>query len=381
MGARWANLLIGGGLLVFVAALLLDDSEFTPPPEIEAQVRAAALPPLVVPAGNPVTEDAVELGRHLFYDRRLSVNESIACASCHRQELAFTDGRRLSPGATGEMTKRNAMSLTNVAYNGVFTWADNTLTSLEQQALVPLLAEHPLEMGLAGNEDAALARLSADPRYEALFAAAYGDNAITFENVVRALATFQRRLVSLNSPYDRYLAGDAAALSPSAQRGLELFFSEALKCARCHGGANFRFTPGHRRDDSDQSVAFHNTGLYNLDGSGAYPARDRGLFDLTGVDSDMGRFKAPTLRNIALTAPYMHDGSIATLDEVLAHYARAGRLIETGPDAGDGRLSPIKSELVAGFVLTEEETEHVLAFLHSLTDEEFVADGALADPF
>ncbi len=381
MGARWANLLIGGGLLVFVAALLLDDSEFTPSPEIEAQVRAAALPPLVVPAGNPVTEEAVELGRHLFYDRRLSVNESIACASCHRQELAFTDGRRLSPGATGEMTKRNAMSLTNVAYNGVFTWADNTLTSLEQQALVPLLGEHPLEMGLAGNEDAALARLSADPRYEALFAAAYGDNAITFENVVRALATFQRRLVSLNSPYDRYLAGDAAALSPSTQRGLELFFSETLKCARCHGGANFRFTPGHRRDDSDQSVAFHNTGLYNLDGSGAYPARDRGLFDLTGVDSDMGRFKAPTLRNIALTAPYMHDGSIATLDEVLAHYARGGRLIETGPDAGDGRLSPLKSELVAGFVLTEEETEHVLAFLHSLTDEEFVADGALADPF
>ena len=248
-------------------------------------------------------------------------------------------------------------------------------------ALVPLLGEHPLEMGLAGNEDAALARLSADPRYEALFAAAYGDNAITFENVVRALATFQRRLVSLNSPYDRYLAGDAAALSPSAQRGLELFFSETLKCARCHGGANFRFTPGHRRDDSDQSVAFHNTGLYNLDGSGAYPARDRGLFDLTGVDSDMGRFKAPTLRNIALTAPYMHDGSIATLDEVLAHYARGGRRIETGPDAGDGRLSPLKSELVAGFVLTEEETEHVLAFLHSLTDEEFVADGALADPF
>jgi cytochrome c peroxidase len=333
-----------------------------------------------IPPDSPLTAAAAELGRHLFYDTGLSFNDTIACGSCHRQELAFTDGRRLSPGATQELTTRNSMSLTNVGFNGVFTWADDSLTTLEQQALVPLMGEHPLEMGLAGNEETVLARLATDEKYRGLFAAAYGEGSITVGNVVRALASFQRGIVSFDAPFDRYQTGVRDALSPLALRGRDLFFSEQLKCFRCHGGANFRFTPGHRRGESDRSVAYHNTGLYNVDGKGAYPERDQGLFEVTGDPADRGRFKAPTLRNIVLTGPYMHDGSIATLEEVLAHYARGGRLISAGADAGDGRLSPLKSELVKGFELGEADTEAVLAFLHSLTDEALMTNEALSDP-
>lgn len=377
---RWANLLVLAGIVVFFGALVWDDPLFDTAAVAPQPGAPPGLPPMYVPPDNPPTAAAAELGRHLFYDPRLSVNGTIACASCHRQELAFTDGRRLSPGATGELTTRNAMSLANVGYNGVFTWADNRLTRLEEQALVPLLGEHPLEMGLAGNEAAALARLAADERYPDLFRAAYGEDSISFDNVVRALATFQRGLVSFATPYDRYRAGERDALSPVALRGQALFFSDRLNCFRCHGGANFRFTPGHRSDEDDTSVAYHNTGLYNVGGAGDYPARDQGLYVVTGEPADRGKFKAPTLRNIAVTAPYMHDGSIATLRDVLAHYARGGRLVEAGEDAGDGRLNPLKSELVTGFELTEAELEAVLAFLHSLTDEAFLAEERFSDP-
>ena len=159
------------------------------------------------------------------------------------------------------------------------------------------------------------------------------------------------------------MAGKPDALDTQAVRGLELFFSERVGCGRCHGGHNFRFTPGHRRSDRDVSVAFHNTGLYNLGSEGAYPASDQGLIEVTEQAGDMGKFKAPTLRNIALTAPYMHDGSIATLEEVVAHYARGGRLIASGEHAGDGSLNPHKSELLTGFELAEGETAQLLAFL------------------
>jgi len=153
-----------------------------------------------------------------------------------------------------------------------------------------------------------------------------------------------------------------------------------LQCSRCHGGHNFRFTLGHKSGPQDRSVAFHNTGLYNVDGAGAYPASDQGLIEVTGEPGDMGRYKTPTLRNVALSAPYMHDGSIATLEDVLAHYARGGRLIADGPSAGDGSRNPYKSELLGGFELSDEETADVIAFLRSLTDEDFIHNPLLADP-
>ncbi|HRE88859.1 MAG TPA: di-heme enzyme, partial [Myxococcota bacterium] len=158
-----------------------------------------------------------------------------------------------------------------------------------------------------------------------------------------------------DSPLDRYrYGGDPTALSPDAVAGLALFTSERLGCSRCPGDFNFTTSSTHE-GSTFEAFAFHNTGLYDVDGEGSYPERDRGLFDITAFYRDMGRFKAPTLRNIAVTAPYMHDGSIATLDAVLDHYAAGGRNLESGPDAGDGRANPFKSELITGFELTHEE--------------------------
>ena len=202
----------------------------------------------------------------------------------------------------------------------------------------------------------------------------------TVINMVRAISAFTRSIVSFRSPYDAYLAGDATAISDSAQRGEALFFSERFECFHCHGGFNFTDSTTHR-DARVERFGYHNTGLYNLGNTGAYPPDNPGLIDITGKRRDMGKFRAPTLRNIAVTAPYMHDGSIATLDEVIEHYARGGRLIEDGPHAGDGNVSPFKSEFVRGFDLIDAEKQDLIAFLESLTDEAALTDPRWASPW
>jgi cytochrome c peroxidase len=204
---------------------------------------------------------------------------------------------------------------------------------------------------------------------------------ISLAAVVRAISAFERTLISANSPYDRYrYGGDVNAISDSAIRGEALFFGERLECHHCHGNFNLNDSVVHERNRLGE-VAFHNTGLYNLDGKGAYPADNTGIEELTGRAEDMGRFKAPTLRNIAVTAPYMHDGSIATLGEVLDHYAAGGRTIHDGPNAGVGRDNPLKSSFVSGFTLSARERADLLAFLISLTDDEFLKDPRFADPW
>lgn len=340
-------------------------------------------PTPAVPADNPMSEAKVELGRRLFYDTALSGNQTQSCASCHHQPSAFTDGLPRSVGSTGEVHPRNAMSLTNVAYVPRLTWASPILATPEEQALVPLFGEHPVELGLAGREGELLARLARDPVYPALFQEAFPSAAepISIGSVVRALAAFQRTLISHRSPYDRYVyEGDDTALSASALRGAELFFSEALECFHCHGGFNFTDSVQHDGTVANEA-AFHNTGLYNVDGRGGYPADDRGLMELTGDRRDMGRFRAPTLRNVELTAPYFHDGSADTLDEVIDHYAAGGRTLEDGANAGIGAESPLKSIFVRGFRLSDDERADLLAFLRSLTDPHFVTDPRFASPF
>lgn len=342
----------------------------------------AGLPRPVVPADNPMTPARVELGRYLFYETRLSITGKHACASCHEQKRAFSDGRPVGLGATGEQHPRNSMSLTNVAYNSVLTWANPGMTRLEIQALVPMFGEHPIELGLSGREDQILAMLRQDPTYRQLFAAAFGigDRPINLSNLTKALAAFERSLLSFNSPYDRYrFGGDKNAISAAAKRGERLFHSEQLECFHCHGGFNFADSTKHERLAFTE-VAFHNTGLYNIDGQGAYPAHNLGVYQLTGKTTDMGKFKAPTLRNIALTAPYMHDGSIATLEEVLEHYRVGGRTLPTGAYAGVGSKNPYKSHFVSGFELTAAEKSDLLAFLHSLTDPSFVVNPAFSNP-
>jgi cytochrome c peroxidase len=332
-----------------------------------------------VPADNPMTAAKVDLGRRLFYDKRLSENQTYSCATCHLQGKAFTDGLAHAVGSTGEIHPRGSMSLANVAYASRLTWANPLIESLEQQARLPMFGETPV----AGKEQELFDRLAAEPVYQMLFPEAYPaeKEAISLVTITGAIAAFERTLMSFRSPYDRYAyGGDASGMSQAALRGRDLFFSEKLECFHCHGG--FDFSDAVVREGSTfVEVAFHNTGLYNIDGKGAYPAENTGVFAVSNLPSDMGRFRAPTLRNIAVTAPYMHDGSVATLEEALDHYAAGGRTIAAGPNAGDGNKSPLKSELINGFDLSAGEKGDVVEFLKSLTDEELLKDPTLADPW
>jgi cytochrome c peroxidase len=236
---------------------------------------------------------------------------------------------------------------------------------------------------LSGLDDVVLARLKGVPNYPTLFSAAFPSDSDPFsiDNVINAIASFERTLISGNSPYDKYIyAHDASGFSASAQAGMTLFFSETCECYHCHG--SFNFTDAVEESDTTLvSTPYHNTGLYNIGGTGAYPAGDTGLMMETGNPADMGKFRAPTLRNIVYTAPYFHDGSAATLDDVLAHYAAGGRtILPPSPNAGDGATSPLKGPFVRGFTLTAQQTADLLAFIESASDPDFVTNTAFSDP-
>ncbi|HEY3057061.1 MAG TPA: cytochrome c peroxidase [Thermoanaerobaculia bacterium] len=304
----------------------------------------AAMPPLSfdwhLPAGFPLpiaganiqSQEKFELGRRLFYDKRLSLNETQSCADCHQQRFAFSDGRGRAIGSTGQQHPHNAMTLTNTAYNATYTWDDVRVRTLEQQALVPMFNEHPIELGLKGHEREIESRFSGEI---ASFRTAFpGERRpVSLRNISRALAAFERALISGRSPYDRLVySGDEKALSPAAWRGMQLFFSKRAGCSECHRGFNFSGDVRYagKRDEDPRLVS-------------------------NGVTS--GRFRVPTLRNVALTGPYMHDGSIDTLARVIDRYSEARRL-----------------------ALSDAERADVLAFLESLTDVEFVTDARFSAP-
>ena len=339
-------------------------------------------PTPVVPKDNPMTVEKVALGRHLFYDTRLSVNGTFSCASCHKQALAFTDGLPKAVGATGEVHPRGSMGLANIAYSPVLTWANPLQKQLEAQALVPMFGEDPIELGLSGAEQKLLASLREVPRYKSLFAAAFPGTAepVNLDHIVKAIASFQRTIMSGRAPYDAYKAGRKNAISASAIRGEELFFGEKTECFHCHGGFNFTGTATYEGKGFTE-IEFHNTALYNIDGKGAYPARNTGVHEVTGNPDDMGKFKAPSLRNIAVTAPYMHDGSIATLEEVIEHYNAGGRTIKSGPYAGVGSANPNRSEFLKEMDLTPGEKRDLIAFLRTLTDSSFLRDPRFSNPW
>jgi len=338
-------------------------------------------PKPIVPENNPMTAEKVKLGRQLFYEPRLSITGKYSCASCHQQSLAFTDGKPVAIGSTEEAHSRNTMALVNVAYSPVLTWANPLITSLENQALIPIFGEHPIEMGMVGKEQQMIEWIKQDPKYQSMFAQAFDEQQpVTISNLTKAIASFQRSLVSFKSPYDRYrYQGESNAISPAAKRGERLFNSERTECFHCHNGINFSDSLQHENLAFTQ-IAFHNTGLYNIDGKGSYPPENTGVQETTQVAEDMGRFKVPSLRNIALTAPYMHDGSVATLKEAIAHYQVGGRTIREGEWQGIGSTNPYKSAFIKGFEITPSEIEDLIAFLQSLTDEEFITNPAYSDP-
>ncbi|MGH8149838.1 MAG: cytochrome c peroxidase [Steroidobacteraceae bacterium] len=281
----------------------------------------------------------VALGHRLFFDPRLSVTGRYSCASCHQPGHAYTDTRRLAIGATGQALPHRTMSLVDAAYEIALGWTEPGAPTLEQQMLTPMLNEHPVELGLKGRRRALLATLARDARYRRAFRAAFpgARQPITFTHVVKAIATFERTLIFGDSPFDRYVFGDdLTALSPAAKAGMALFFSRRLGCAGCHSGIDF---DGNWRDSEGQTgpASFAN------DGTSREPIR------------------VPTLRDVALEAPYMHDGRYTSLEEVLDHYARVGRQ----PDSRHGGL---RDPRLRAFALTLAERRELIAFLDSLTD-------------
>ena len=338
-----------------------------------------------IPDYNPITPEKIELGRYLFYDERLSGNETLSCSGCHLQEFAFSDGKKTPEGSTGEVLFRNSPGLANVAWYSTLTWAHDGMLEMENQLLVPITGDNPVELGVNdGVQAEVLARFDEDAEYAEMIDAAFpeSESGATLNKIAYALASFCRSLVSGDSDYDRYAAGDRDALTDQQKSGMTLFNGEKFECFHCHGGTNMT---GSYRDwrttEATIQYPFFNTGLYNVDGEGSYPAYDQGLYEVR-LDPDVrGFFRPPSLRNIALTAPYTHDGSIDTLREMVEHYAAGGRVIEEGDYAGDGRVSPLKSGLVRGFDASDEEIDAVVAFLESFTDRTFVENPAHSDPF
>jgi cytochrome c peroxidase len=254
-----------------------------------------------------------------------------------------------------------------VAYVPFLTWANPTITSLEQQALIPMLGEDPTELGLKGHEQELLDTLRRDPIYQTLFPQAFPGptDPYTIPNFTKAIAAFERTIISMRSPYDRYRwGGDPSAISDAAKRGEILFFSsERARCFQCHAGWSFS-GPIQFEGGEKPSLGFFNTGV------AAYAAPNRGLFEQTAKPEDMGKFRAPSLRNIAVTAPYMHDGSLATLEHVIDHYAAGGKFEH-----------PNKSHILRRLNLTDADKRDLVEFLKSLTDEQMLHDPRWSNPW
>jgi cytochrome c peroxidase len=358
--------------------LLLGCAE--PPQAVPVVDFPAHFPEPVIPQDNPLTAEKIALGRLLFYDVRLSVNGLRSCGICHEQAIGFTDGFVQAVGATNEKHSRNTLSLLNVAWRAPLTWRDPSVASLEAQLVTPLMGTDPVEMGMT--EALLVERLSETTLYPSRFTAAFPEDAepIRLENVAKALASFQRTLFGGDSSYDRHLAGAPDALSPAAARGMALFFGDALKCSRCHGGVFF----DQPTDDAGALLdepAYFNTGLYNIDGAGGYPPDETGLHAETGRPEDMGRFRVPSLRGVTASGPWTHDGTVLFLPDLLDAYARGGRLIQSGPYPGDGAENPYKSPMLAGFTMTDADRDDLLAFLDALSDTTALSRPSLATPF
>ena len=323
-----------------------------------------------VPADNPLTEEAVELGRRLFYDPRLSGNDAVSCSTCHLQRLAFTDGRPTSVGASGKALAFNSMSLANLMWGPQRFFWNGRAATLEEQALVPIQHADEMAQNLAG----LVGELSDDPAYRELFGAAYGELSAT--TIAKALAAFQRTLVSSNSRYDQFLRGELA-LGAQEEWGRKLFMAHpdvkvSLRGGNCIDCHSQFLTAGF----ATRLDGFSNNGLD--DEAQLQP----GLQEHTGNPAHRGLFKVPTLRNVALTAPYMHDGRFDTLEQVLRHYNEGIRPSSTlSPLIAEADNEYASSPESISLSLTEEEQAAIVAFLHTLTDDEFVSAERFSDPF
>ncbi|HRH69998.1 MAG TPA: cytochrome c peroxidase [Flavobacteriales bacterium] len=322
----------------------------------------ANFPQMPIPEDNPFTEEGVELGRFLFYDERLSGNNTMSCASCHSPEAAFTDdGNQFSTGIDGIVGTRNSMALINLAWDTRYFWDGRVLT-LEDQILRPVM--DPIEMHETWPN--AVAEIQAHAAYPPMFESAFGTSTVDSVLVAKAIAQFLRTMISGNSRFDKFQRGEGL-LTVDEQLGLQLWQLEGgdpalglggqfgADCFHCHPTAGGRLTDGQ----------LHNNGL-------DAEFTDLGAGGVTGLAEDMGRFKTPTLRNIALTAPYMHDGRFQTLEEVVEHYNSGGQQSPT--------VDPFMKFGQGGLELTPEKKQQLIAFLNTLTDMDFVNNPAFQDP-
>ena len=279
------------------------------------------MPAPIIPADNPLTQAAADLGKRLFEETRLSITGEHSCASCHQPHRHFTDGRRTAIGALGDVHPRNTPSLYNVAYNASYGWDDQGVTSLEEQHVIPMFNTEPVELGFSKKS---IDSLTSDPHYQLAFQKAFQSTAST-TNVIKAIASYLRTIRPPSTAFDRYVFHDEHdALSDAARRGLDLFFSPRLGCSTCH--ASLTFSGPIRHQASQAKPVFH----------------------VTGVSGSRHAFRAPTLRMIRHTAPYMHDGSLGTMEDVLKHY------------------QSVSAPRIPRFQLKDTETQDLIEFLKTL---------------
>jgi cytochrome c peroxidase len=316
-------------------------------------------PQMEIPADNPLTLAGVALGRRLFYDPRLSLDSTMSCATCHLQALSFTDGLAVSPGVTGALGSRSAMSLLNVGFVTTGLFWDGRVKTLEEQALLPI--EDPVEMHSSWPQ--VIEKFQRDPQYPVWFREAFGiadKREITKELAAKAMAQFERTLISADSRFDRVFLKQEGFPTDSELRGFEMFFDFSLflpdaECGHCHGSSQLT------------THGFFNNAIDSV--GSLYDFKDPGRGAVTGRYLDYGRFRAPTLRNIALTGPYMHDGRFQTLEEVIDHYDSGGHLAENY----DANMRPLN--------LTPGQKKDLIDFLHTLTDTSFLHNPAFSNPW
>ncbi|MFN4122147.1 MAG: cytochrome-c peroxidase [Flavobacteriales bacterium] len=329
------NRLLQIAILIFFCSLIACERDIlVPDNKIINLPLPEGFPPMPIPADNPFTQSKVDLGKKLFFDRILSKDSTISCGSCHFQQFAFAEDRPISVGIYGRLGFRNAQPLFNLAWNKHF-FRDGGVPTLELSTLNPL--DNHNEMFITIQE--VLYRLNRHPKYPIMFRRAFNDTATAF-GFLRAIAAFQRTLISGDSKYDQYKYY-GGTLSELEKQGESLFFSEQTSCSTCHSGFNFT------------NNSFENNGLY-------LTYADSGRQRVTTLDADRGKFAVASLRNVQYTAPYMHDGSLQTLDEVIEHYNSGGQAHSN------------KSELIRPLNLSEEEKQALKAFLLTLSDENFI---------
>lgn len=313
-------------------------SDVAPLTELPLPAGFAETAAQTAPPDNALTEGRAQLGKRLFYDKLLSRDGTVACASCHQQQHGFADPHPVSEGVQGRKGKRNASQLVNLTWVRTGLFWDGRAATLEEQAIKPIEDHNEMDLPVAE----AVARLAADKNYPDAFVQAYGSPP-SVDTLKKALASFMRTLVSSDSRYDHYLSGDRAALAPNENRGRDLFFGGKTGCFHCHS------------ENTLTNDGYFNNGSYVEGG-------DVGRQTLTMKTGDLGAFRVPNLRNVEVTAPYMHDGSLATLEAVIEQYSRGGR----GHPSTDTQIEPL--------TLSAEEKADLVAFLRTLTDRAFLAD-------